>query len=474
MIISILSQAFAAPLSLDEAVELAMLHNPQLQQVSYDLESSKAQVLSAKSIFDPNLTASAGRNFSTQQQFFAGFGIVNTEFIGPTWAIGSSLTLPTGGTVSLDWTTNQNRTRYTLEDVQIDDQQINPFDTRLSLNFSHNLLDGFGLKNNRQGVTSAERSVEIAQLTLLSTQQQILADVASAYWSAHYQFQLLTIATESIRIAEEEARVVAAQVQEGNLAPVESDRVEAARLSALSAAADAEQAFFTALDSLSLLIGKGLGTNVQLSSNPKPPSAVEMSLERAQQDADRQSPMLRQAEYAVEEAQDQLRLARNKRLPTLSANAQYGLNGWEEELSDAITEMLDASLPSSFIGLNLSIPARRLASKGELGQRIASLERTKIELQSQRQSLQQQVSAQHRTLKASLIKIELAEANLKVAESTLTADRALRDAGRAIEKDVLSSANAVDEAKSQLEKALADYQLAQIELDRLMGALKAP
>ena len=132
------------------------------------------------------------------------------------------------------------------------------------------LLLVFGLKNNRQGVTSAERTVEIAQLTLLSTQQQILADVASAYWSAHYQFQLLTIATESIRIAEEEARVVAAQVQEGNLAPVESDRVEAARLSALSAAADAEQAFFTALDSLSLLIGKGLGTDVQLSSNPKP------------------------------------------------------------------------------------------------------------------------------------------------------------------------------------------------------------
>ena len=474
MIFAIFSQAFAAPLSIEEAVDLAMKYNPQLQRVNYELESTESQVLSAKAIFDPNLTASAGRNFSTQQQFFAGFGIVNTEFFGPTWAVGSSFTLPTGGSISLDWTTSQNKSRYTLEDVQIDDQQINPYDTRLSLNISHNLLDGFGLKNNRQGVTSAERSVEIARLSLQSTQQQILADVASAYWSAHYQYQLLSIATESIRIAEEEARVVAAQVEEGNLAPVEADRVEAARLSSMSAAADAEQAFFTSLDSLSLIIGKGLGTNVQLSSTPNAPSAIEMTLASAQQNADRQSPLLRQAEYAVEEAQDQLRLARNKRLPTLSANAQYGLNGWEEELSDAINEMLDASLPSSFIGLNLSVPARRLASKGELGQRIANLETAKIDLQSQKQSLQQQVSAQHRILKASLIKIELAEANLKVAESTLQADRALRDAGRAIEKDVLNSANAVDEAKSQLEKALADYQLAQIEMDRLTGELVAP
>ena len=84
------------------------------------------------------------------------------------------------------------------------------------------------------------------------------------------------------------------------------------------------------------------------------------------------------------------------------------------------------------------------------------------------------MAAQHRILTASLLKIDLAEANLKVAESTLVADRALRDAGRAIEKDVLNSANAVDEAKSQLEKALADYLLAQIELDRLTGSLQAP
>jgi len=68
----------------------------------------------------------------------------------------------------------------------------------------------------------------------------------------------------------------------------------------------------------------------------------------------------------------------------------------------------------------------------------------------------------------------LAEANLRVAEATLSADRALRDAGRSIEKDVLNSIRAVDEAKNQLERALADYQLARIEVDRLTGQLKKP
>lgn len=474
MILLFLSSVFAAPLSLDEAMQIAMENNPQLQKLAFDIASAEAQVLSAKSIFDPNLTASAGRNFNTQQQFFAGFGIINTEIFGPTWSVGSSFALPTGGTVSLDWTTSQSKSRYTLEDVPVDDQQFNPYDTRLSLNISHNLLDGLGLENNRQGIETAERGVKLALLSQQSSQQQILADVASAYWAAHYQYRLYTIATESVNIAEAEARVVAAQVQEGNLANVEADRVEAARLSALSAAADAEQAFFSAIDALSLLIGQPLSLDIRLSSAPTPPNQIDIALDTALQRAQSQSPTLRQAEYAVEEATAQLRLARNKRLPSLSVDARYTLNGWEEELSDAITEMLNASLPSSYIGLNLSIPARNLANKGELGQRIAALESARIDLQSQQHSLSQQVTAQHRILTASLLKIDLAEANLRVAESTLVADRALRDAGRALEKDVLNSANAVDEAKSQLEKALADYQLAQIELDRLTGNLTAP
>ena len=134
--------------------------------------------------------------------------------------------------------------------------------------------------------------------------------------------------------------------------------------------------------------------------------------------------------------------------------------------------MFDGSLPSNYIGLSLNIPVLNLSSKGEVGQRIVALETARIDRQNQAQTLAQQVSAQHRTLTASLLKIELAKANLEVAEATLVADRALRDAGRAIEKDVLASVRSVDEAKTQLEKALSDYQLAQIELDRLTGSLR--
>ena len=86
-------------------------------------------------------------------------------------------------------------------------------------------------------------------------------------------------------------------------------------------------------------------------------------------------------------------------------------------------------------------------------------------------SIHQQVRAQIRILQSAKIKAELAQANLKVAQKTLSVDRALRDAGRKLEKDVLDAIRTVEDARGQVEKSTVDYQLAMIELLRLQGKL---
>ena len=87
-------------------------------------------------------------------------------------------------------------------------------------------------------------------------------------------------------------------------------------------------------------------------------------------------------------------------------------------------------------------------------------------------SITQQVQRQIRELQATQTKAKLAAVNLRVAEKTLSADRALRDAGRSIEKDVLASIKAVEDARVQYERALADHQLARVELLKLQGAIR--
>ena len=57
------------------------------------------------------------------------------------------------------------------------------------------------------------------------------------------------------------------------------------------------------------------------------------------------------------------------------------------------------------------------------------------------------------------------------AEDTLAADQALRNAGQAIEKDVLESLRDFNNARVEVEKARSDYNLATVELARLTGSL---
>ena len=88
--LSSLIYAHAESLSLtyQEALDLAIEKNPQIQEARWNLQSADAAILSAKAIFDPTFNLSAGQNRNTRQQFFAGIGAFNSETYGPTLTIG--------------------------------------------------------------------------------------------------------------------------------------------------------------------------------------------------------------------------------------------------------------------------------------------------------------------------------------------------------------------------------------------------
>ena len=86
-------------------------------------------------------------------------------------------------------------------------------------------------------------------------------------------------------------------------------------------------------------------------------------------------------------------------------------------------------------------------------------------------SLDQQVRAQVAQIDASKAQISLREANLRLAEETMAAQKALQDAGRVIQKDVLDAMREVENAKVLLLRARADYQVAILSLERLKGTL---
>jgi outer membrane protein TolC len=458
-------------LSYDDALKQALKNNPDIKLTTLEVKKSQSGLMEARGIFDPRINASIGRNYRTQQQFFAGLGTFNSEVYGPSYTIGMQAYSPTGTNISLDWTTSRNTSVFQSQDIEGIEQEISPIDTTMTMTLTQSLLQGYRFQFNMQPVREAQRSLSISELIAIETQQESLAQTATAYWNAIYQSKLLLLAEESVKIAQEEQRVVKAKVEQGDLASVEADRVEAATLASKSALIDAENAYISACESLLLLLGEEPDKTIEFTTIPETDLDQMHDLDKELQMVLANNPTLQRLRLLVTAAEERVREAQHANLPELNATMRYSYTGWEDEFNDSFNEMIQGGLPGRYIGLNIDVPIANWSDKGAYEQRVIDLTKARQDFDNMERTISQQVRTQVRDLHSTQAKAKLAEVNLRVAEKNLESDRALRDAGRSIEKDVLDSIKAVEDARAQYEKALADHQLAKVSLLKLQGAM---
>jgi len=173
-----------------------------------------------------------------------------------------------------------------------------------------------------------------------------------------------------------------------------------------------------------------------------------------------------------EESTDMARMdAKHRRLPQLDFNARYALIGYEPTSDGAVEELFGGDLPEWSVGGSFSMPLLGRSDRGQYLQRSAEAAKARSERMNVERQIRSSIRMQVRAVEAAVVQVNLASANLRFAEQTLNAERALREAGRVIQKDLLESMASVDDARTQVEQAKGDYQLALIELERLKGTL---
>jgi len=458
-------------LSYEQALRQAQSANPALIGSRFDVEAADGALLAAKGIFDPTLNASTTTNQFTSESTRE-FGEVITEFQSFNWRAGVNQFFPTGTNVGVEWSTTSSRFKYELRGSGMVVESEEPlYESRMVATLTQSLLDGHRLASNLEGVRQASRAKDVAEATQRATRQQTLADTASAYWNTRTQLKLSEIARLAVDTAKEEQRVVYAKVEQGTLAPVERARVDAL-------AVQAEREFLTAMDtakntedSLLLLIGEAPGTPIILTTEPADPIALSLNLDVIEAAALENNAEILAARLNEDAMDMAYRDAKHRRLPQLDLNASYALVGYEPTVSDASSELFGGDLPEWSVGGTFSMPLLSRADRGQALQAGAQAAKARSERLTLERNTRSQVRTQARAVEAAFLQVSLARANLDLAEQTLSADRALADAGRVIQKDLLESIRGVDDARAQLEQAKVDYQLALIELERLKGTL---
>ena len=473
----LLSIALARPLSYEGALQAAEDANPEIAVARYEVKAAEARTMAARGVWDPMLTVSGGRNYVVNEDSFGGFE-THTETTSLIWSASLGQTLPTGTSWSLESGTSSSIVFLDIVELGQEDALFAQAGGNLSLGLSQQLLEGHKLAYNLEVVRQAETARSFAEAQLRMQRQSIMLETSKAYFELVYAGAALKVAQRALDVAIEERRIVRAQVEAGNLAPVEATRVEAAVAQARLALIEAENAQASANDALAGWLGQ-VGETFEPTSNAPDAPSLDIDIDRAVQAALQGNPGLELARLQVEDAQLALSASRHALLPSLSLDTRLGYSGFaqfedgtrQDSREQAQGKLTSGDFPDRYVGATFTVPLGMRAERGEVGANVAKVGSAESGMVTREQSITQQVRALVRTLSTAAQRIELAELNLQLARETLAAEKARQEAGRAVQKDVLEAQRAVSNAELELLRARTDYAKALAELQAIQGKL---
>jgi outer membrane protein TolC len=294
-----------------------------------------------------------------------------------------------------------------------------------------------------------------------------------------------------VRIAEENLRIRRLKVTAGELAPVESTRLEAALVQSQAAALDSNNASRSASDRLLVLMGEDSGQVILPATTVSDVPALDIDAHQAVEVALAQNLDVAVDRTELANAKLDARIARPATLPSLSASLITGISARPRCASDPTREddrdcdidpvtatdgmaglvQTDERFGNTTVSANFSMPLGNRASRGDRDRTASVVHGRELALQETERSVTSSVQASVRELNSARNKVDLADLNARLMTETLASEEALAESGRRIQKDVLEARKNLDQAKADAAKARTDFQLALIELRKLQGQL---
>jgi outer membrane protein len=423
----------AEPLTLAEAMILALKENPGLKASGFGLEAAEADVAKARARFLPQVNFGETYSFSNN----------------PTQVFMDKL----------------NERRFTAQDFQLDNLN-NPnaygnFRTGLSL---HQPI--FQAGQAYLGYQQAKGQREMAGAGVLGARQQLLFQVTQAYFALQLAQERLGVVVQSRRIAADHLKLAQVRFKAGTVvqADVLSAEVHLARLTQEEMTARSQVEI--ARSALDTAVGvRGVGSR-PLAPAPREPAPLPGSFEELQRTAQEKRPDLHRLELAARVAQQEYSKARLNYLPRVRVVAEYDVD--QRHLfgssGDSYTVM-------ALLNFNLFNGLADLARIRESRAKQAQAQELKRELADR---IRHQVTESTLNLKTAHERLKVARTAVAQARESLRLIRLRYEGGLTIMVDLLTAENAFKDAELSQVSALFDTYLAQADLELALGTLAGP
>lgn len=479
-------------LTVDEAVRMAMDNNVDLKAARLDPQIGDARVAAATGAFRPTVSSSLQRN--NQLQPPASFLVpiaTRTDVMSSNVALGQRL--PWFGTsYSFGWETSNTVSNSFLN-------SYNPLvRSGLSFSISQPLLRDLFTDAPRTQLNASLASRDVDDTRLVESLVRTTAAVKAAYWGLVSARANIGARRTSLDLAQELARVNKARVDVGQAPPLDGLAAQA------EVAANQEQLIIAeanerlAEDRLRLLIYDATDRSVwsiRLDPVDSPPvGTTALDIDAAVTNALRDRADLSRAKLDIENAQNQVALANNQRLPDVRLNATYqasGLAGTEvlrsggfpgtivgagtaTGLGTAIDQLFKGHYPTWAIGVSIAYPIGRSIEDANHARSRLERDQAIERVKGTQGRVIQQVRDAGWKVEMNAKRIETSRATRALAEQRLDAERRRFEVGMSTSFLVIQAQRDLSDARQRELSAVLAYDLSLVDFEALQQASLAP
>ena len=448
-------------LSLEEATEVALLNNFDIQLTKYDTWIARTDKDVARSIYDTILEAEVKYRDDQSKRASTIFG---SKTVDNDYNVGLSKKIPTGTTISIDQTNNRNFTNSVFTSAPL------THDSALSLTIEKDLGKNFFGIQDRGNVKITLTDIKNAEYTTLDKIEASIAEVQKAYWDFVQEIEQVRIEEEMVAEAKKLYDLHQEKLKDGLVEIPEAIASEANYKSRKNTLLLAQNRVQSKANVLKLLLNIEDDIDIQPSEDFSLLEGKE-ELVQALRQAFEHRQDYKKAHNDIKSKDITLSMKKNNMWPEINLTATMEQNGLGDHFKQAVTQITNENNPNFFAGLAITFPLENRAAKGQL--EAAELEKAKALLKLKLLERQIAIEVTDQVRDCNVFK-EIAVNSQEIAElqaQKLEGEVKRFGYGRSNTDTVIRFQEDLVRARSVVAEAIRRYHNALVDLRRKEGTL---
>lgn len=381
---------------------------------------------------------------------------------------GVRIPLLSGGTATVQLPINYTQTSAALTVPET-------YETDLAFSISQPLLRNAGRRTQTHFIRIQALESQIAEARAKLEVIRQLANVDRAYWRLYAAYELLKVRQEQYelartQLAQAERRVRAQVAPEVEIIRAQSGVAE--RLEAIIVAQNAVRDLQRELKRIMNQTGLKIGDQRVVQPTTRPdPMEYELDPEFFADRAVANRMEMLELELRLAQDYSTIDFQKNQALPLFTLDYRYAVNGLGTTLGRSLRTLRENDFEDWSVGATLEVPLGNEAAEARVHQAILRRLQRLSTKEAREQAIRQEVYNAVDTLYASWQRILASRQAAILAARTLRAEQNQFEVGARTSTDVLDAATRLADAQSAEIRALADYQIALVDLAFATGTL---